>query len=91
MAMIAVSYFDGRFRAGLLVWQEPEGESPRALGGFDPGPTPAGADACTVVATDAGERVLVGWVHPDQLAEVSGADGPDVRPYYRPDGKPVGA
>ena len=84
--MIAVGYFDGRLRAGLLVWTEREGESPSAIGGFDPGLEPPGNDCTTVVTTDRSVRLLRGWVHPDQIAEVSGQDGPEVEA-VREDGK----
>jgi len=93
--MVIVSYFDGIRRAGMLAWREtPEGPL-QALGGFDVSPIShmRGLEAAalatagdqpnpltTVVSTDAGERTLRGWIHPDRIREVNGiADGEDVR------------
>ncbi len=79
--MITVGYFDGISRRGLLAWRETE-EGIQAIGGVSPedqGYAESGAkEPLTVVSTDDGDRVLFGWVHPDDIREISGQDGPEV-------------
>ncbi len=75
--MIAVGYFDGINRRGLLVWTQ-DSEGIYAIGGFDPGDVSKATEPVTVITTDAGSRQLQSWVHPDDIAEVSGKDSPNL-------------
>jgi hypothetical protein len=75
--MILVSYFNGTDRRGMLAWYGHIEGDLVALGGFDPGTIP-GNDPTTVVHSEGNTRVLRGWVHPDNIEEVSGQDGPGV-------------
>lgn len=83
--MVVVSYYFGEHRRGMLAWRTTS-EGMEALGGFDPGPAPTPylslgvgnqltlTQPTTVVSTDAYERTLCGWVHPDHIMEVGGVD-----------------
>ena len=73
--MFTIGYFDGAARRGLLAYREIDG-SPVALGGVTPeeqGYRESNArEPITVVSHDGEERMLSGWVHPDQITDVSG-------------------
>lgn len=87
--MIAVKYvrssLHGDETVGCLIWTHsgPEG-TPQAQGGVAP-PTNAGdySNPRTVVLVvfegDHRGRVLTGWVHPDDIEEISGEDHPLVQ------------
>ncbi len=65
--MIAIGYFDGIERKGLLVWTEDDDGHRHAIGGFDPGDVAAAVEPVTVVTRDDEEYTLSGWVHPDNI------------------------
>ncbi len=65
--MYAIGYFNGTGRRGLLVFAEPEGQPPHAVGGFEPG-RPAPEDAQCVVTTDTESVLFTGWPHPDTIS-----------------------
>ena len=70
--MICVGYFDGTVRAGLLAWRElPDGRL-EAIGGCDAPYRTDPINPSTVVSTNSGDRELSGWVHPDDIPEISG-------------------
>lgn len=71
MRLIHIEYWAGPFRAGALLWQDGH-----AVGGFDFGGGNRGASLTIVRDSAAAEpRYLAGFVHPDDLEEVSGRDG----------------
>jgi hypothetical protein len=85
--MILVQYYRGVVRCGLLAWRECPDGTLQALGGYDAHGEP-GEGAITLVTTDADDRVLRGWVHPDHIREISGEDGSGMAEFPPADAAP---
>lgn len=69
--MIIVKYVRDRFTAGILAFDLDADGNASALGGIDPGADPTGETLTTLVFTPGKCRELAGWVHPDQIEEVT--------------------